>query len=252
MKRFITMLFGLIFLCGCQKEAAKNTWVVATNATYAPYVSMKDGEIVGFDVDIAKIIAEKLHKKILIKDMGFDSLILALQQDKVDMIIGGISITPSREKEIYLIPYQGTPVKRFTLVLGEKPNFSIEKFEDLAGLNIAVQTGTIQQTFLERYPEIIINSLEGNTETLMNVQYKKSFAALVEPVIAQEMQLKFPHLTLIDLPLPAEFWVLGNGIGISKRHAEKKEMVMQLVEKMREEGILQELENKWFSGENHD
>ncbi|HET9843984.1 MAG TPA: transporter substrate-binding domain-containing protein [Gammaproteobacteria bacterium] len=252
MKKFITMVFGIIFLCGCQKETADNTWVVATNATYAPYVSIKDGKIVGFDMDVAKIIAEKLHKKIEIKDMGFDSLILALQQNKVDMIIGGISITPSREKEIFLIPYQGKPVTHFTLVLWEKPNRSIEKFEDLVGLHIAVQTGTIQQTFLERYPSIKIDSLEGNTETLMNVQYKKSFAALVEPVIAQEMQLKFPHLTLIDLPLPEEFWALGNGIGVAKNNPEKRDRVAQLIEDMQKEGILAQLEQKWLKVQTHD
>ena len=60
--------------------------VLGTNV-YPPYIFInEENEFVGFDIDIATMIAEKMQRKLVVKHMGFDALIIALKQKKVDMI----------------------------------------------------------------------------------------------------------------------------------------------------------------------
>src|SRR5688572_6002780 len=84
---------------GLQNEKSSEL-VLGTNAGYPPYESVNaNGDVEGFDIDVANAIAKKLNRKLVVKDMSFDALILALKQDKFDIIMSGISITAAREKE---------------------------------------------------------------------------------------------------------------------------------------------------------
>ena len=73
MKKIFVLIVITFILCGCTKNS--DELVMVTEAGFAPYEYYENGEIVGVDVDIAKYIAEKLNKKLVIKDVAFDSLI---------------------------------------------------------------------------------------------------------------------------------------------------------------------------------
>ncbi|MFO1257478.1 MAG: transporter substrate-binding domain-containing protein [Gammaproteobacteria bacterium] len=256
MKHWLVVLSLGIFsiLLGCSDKTVHGTTseqlIVGTNANYAPYVWIDKGEVVGFDKDILDKMGEKLGKKIIIKDMSFDSLILALNQNKVDIIMGGISITPSRMQQIDMIPYQGEPLKSFVLVFWEQPKKSIQTWNDLKGMKIAVQTGTLQDDFIQSIPDVITKTLDGNAEIVMDVQHHKSEAALFEPHIANDIKHKFPQTYLIELPLPNANWVMGNGIGVSKHNSELSKQISETIEALKSDGSIKMFEKKWFkSGE---
>jgi arginine transport system substrate-binding protein len=95
-------------------EVPSNLFVVGTNSGFPPFELLDDqGNLVGFDIDLARQIADALGKKLELKDMSFDALIVALQQGKIDCAIAGISITSRRQQEIALIHYFGEPLKKF-------------------------------------------------------------------------------------------------------------------------------------------
>ena len=75
--------------------------VVGTTSGYAPYVSINtEGEYEGFDIDIAKALADKLGRRLVIKDFGsMPALILAIKQNKADVLIWSISITQERKNK---------------------------------------------------------------------------------------------------------------------------------------------------------
>ncbi len=73
---------------------------VATNATFPPYEFYDKGQIVGIDVDLAKIAAERMGKCAVIEDMEFDSIVAALQTGKADIGIAGMTVTPERLKNV--------------------------------------------------------------------------------------------------------------------------------------------------------
>ena len=60
----------MITLCGCTKN--DNELVMVTEAGFAPFEFYENNEIVGVDIDIANAIADKLGKKLVIKDVAFD------------------------------------------------------------------------------------------------------------------------------------------------------------------------------------
>ena len=107
---FAVAILGTIFVKHFQatEKPSQETLIIGLQSGYPPFEFMDTtGKIVGFDVEIAEIIAEKLQKTLVIKDMEFEGEILSLKQGKIDLIISGMNITPSRLKEILMVPYHG-------------------------------------------------------------------------------------------------------------------------------------------------
>lgn len=76
------------------------TLVMATNAAFEPYEYMENGEIVGFDIDMAKAICDVLGMELKIENIEFDSIISAVQSGKADVGIAGMTVTEDRLKSI--------------------------------------------------------------------------------------------------------------------------------------------------------
>ncbi len=75
--------------------------VMGTNAEFEPFeYKGEGGKIIGFDVEMAKNIAKDLDRKLVIEDMAFDSLIMALESGKVDMILAGMTATDERRQSV--------------------------------------------------------------------------------------------------------------------------------------------------------
>lgn len=75
--------------------------VMGTNAEFAPFEYMDDNnEIAGYDIEIAKEIARKMGRELVIENMNFDSLIAALSSGKVDMVIAGMTASEERAQQV--------------------------------------------------------------------------------------------------------------------------------------------------------
>ncbi len=99
MKRLCLIIFIMILMCGCSKKD-KNQLVMVTEAGFAPYEYYENGEVVGVDVDIAKEIAKYLGKKLVVKDIAFDSIINEVKTGKADFGAAGISYSDDRAKNV--------------------------------------------------------------------------------------------------------------------------------------------------------
>ena len=78
-----------------------NTLVVYTEAGFAPFEYLKDGKIVGVDVDIMNRVGEKLGKKVKFENVGFDTIIDTVQKGKLCKVgAAGISVTPERQAKV--------------------------------------------------------------------------------------------------------------------------------------------------------
>lgn len=240
----LTLSLALAQAISCSKSAAPNadTITLGTHAGYPPYESIDvNGKVQGFDIDVANAIAQKLKKTLVIKDLGFDALVLSLKQGKIDFIMAGMSITPARQKEITMIPYQGEQVRSFVLVA------SGTDMNHLTG-NIAVQTGTWMEVYLRKQPGVTPKALEGTSEILMDVIHGKSDAGFLEPHVAKTVLPKHPNLKSIELPLKEADWVLGNGIGIKKENTALAAQIQKAVADLKANGELAKLEAKWLKG----
>ena len=106
----VAMVTTLFAGCSSKKKDDK-TWVIGTNAEFAPfeYVSKKDAVIndyAGIDIEIIKKIAEDNGKKIKINNMEFDSLLVALGNGQIDAAIAGMTVTEERQTQVdFSTPY---------------------------------------------------------------------------------------------------------------------------------------------------
>lgn len=76
------------------------TLVMATNAEFPPYEEEVNGEIVGFDVDMAMAICDELGMELKIEDMAFNSIITSVTLGEADIGVAGISVTPERSESV--------------------------------------------------------------------------------------------------------------------------------------------------------
>lgn len=81
-------------------EGKNGVLKMATNAEFEPYEYMEGGKVVGIDVDIAQAIADKLDMKLEIDNIEFDAIITAVQSDKADIGIAGMTVTEDRLENI--------------------------------------------------------------------------------------------------------------------------------------------------------
>lgn len=230
---------------GCYSAHQENVLIVGTNATYPPFEFIDDnGSVVGFDIDLANAIGKKLNKQIKVQEFAFDALILNLKKHRIDVLLAGMSITHSRQKEIVMIPYYGEDVKELILVTAKNVHMN-----DLLPLSkcssIAVQTGTFQEDYLLSVPGTSVRSFDSTLEVLMEVCCNKSQIAVLEPSVARVVLKDFPNLCATSMSLPEDQWVMGFGLGVAKDRPELAEQIRQAIQELKQEGVLAELEKKW-------
>ena len=128
--KFLLLLFAVY-----QLMATPEKIIVGISADYPPFEFIKDGEIVGFDVDLSKEIGKQLGVKIEIKEMSFAALINAINPGDIDLIISSATWNEQKSKVFdFSAPYYFD-----TLAILHK---SDSKIDNLNGKSIACQLGT--------------------------------------------------------------------------------------------------------------
>lgn len=122
----------------------KGEIVVAMEGTWAPWTYHDENDnLVGYDVEVAQKIAEKLGVTAVFVEGEWDGLLAGLDAGRYDMMVNGVEITEERaEKYDFTVPYGY--IRTAIIVNGE--NEEIQSFEDLAGKHTA---NTISSTYAE-------------------------------------------------------------------------------------------------------
>jgi polar amino acid transport system substrate-binding protein len=139
----VLMLASVMCFTSCKKE---ETLTVYTEAGFAPYEFVYEGDIVGVDVKIMEAVAAKLGKKLVIEDVNFDSIVGAVKTGKADAGAAGITITPERAEDVdFSIPYSST--EQYVIVKAD--NTAITNMETLMGKKVGVQQGTTSDFLID-------------------------------------------------------------------------------------------------------
>ena len=140
------MLAFSVLMCSIQKEDKKNVGeetsalpskiVIGLDDTFAPMgFKNEKGEIVGFDIDLAKEVAKRLNIEVEFKSINWDSKILDLNSGSIDLIWNGLTITPERTEETAMSkPYMSN---NQSIVV--RANSNIKTKSDLNGKIVGVQ-----------------------------------------------------------------------------------------------------------------
>ena len=246
MRRFVVIaslvLLVVVISAGIIDEIkARGYIVMGTEATYPPFefVDQKTKEIVGFDVDIAKAIADKLGVKLVIKDIAFDGLIPALLTKKIDMIVAAMTITPERQKMVdFSDPY-------FTagqvIVVRKADDFRPKSYEDLVGHKVAVQQGTTADIALSKVKGVELVRFTRFTDAFLELSLGRVDAVVLDSAPA-EAYVKFNPTLIISSPVLSEEKF---GIAVRKEDKDLLEFINGVLKDLKTSPY-DKLIGKWF------
>lgn len=237
-KALLLMILSTILVsCGDLKE--DTTWVVGTSADNPPYEFMRDGEIVGFDIDLMVAIGQYLGKNIDFRNMEFHGLLAALSSNNVDMVIAGMSITPERQKRVeFSIPYTDA---RIAVLFRENDKF--KEPEDLKGKHIGAQLGTIW-TLISHDMSAKYNyrtkALANNLMLIEELKNKRLDAVILEESQAQKFAEKSPELSAFSVKQ------YGTSFAIAlPRNTKLKKNIDHTIKQLKGNGTISALAKKW-------
>lgn len=240
----------LIAICLFTNSLWSADLIVGTTSAYAPFVSLDaQGQYVGFDIDIAEELAKKLKRTLVIKDLGsMPSLILALKQNKIDVIIWAVSMTEERQKQMEMIYYQGEKVTSLPLLFWKQIPEKISSIEAMTNdpkAVISVEAGSSQESFLLTVPGLNLKQVDKVMDAILELKYGESLATIVDPSLLTTILGKFPEIQVLNIPLPPSEQVFGNGICINKNNPTLAAEVKAAVFELRSTDKIAELERKW-------
>ena len=199
----VTAAFLTLTSCSDKKtdlEYVKANGKIVVGVTdYAPYDYEENGEWVGFDADMAKLLGEKLGVDVEFVEIDWEEKVTELKSKKIDLIWNGMTMTDELAKEMdFSTPYaQNSQVIVFNSAL----NPDIDSIEALAGKNIVVESGSAgEAAATETFADAKITGLPGQTKALFEVQAGTSDAAIVDYSIAKSLcgSGDYANLKIVD------------------------------------------------------
>lgn len=226
----------------------KDTLVIGIDDTFAP-MGFRDenGEMVGFDVDLAKAIGEKLGKKIEFQTIDWSMKETELNAGNIDFIWNGYTITDERKAQVSF----GTPYLKNRQIIITLADSEINSKADLKGKTVAAQTGSSAVDAIESEPDVLATfkdgkpvTYESNNDVLMDLEAGRVDAAVADEVIVRyyigkKGEEKFKILE-------EDFGKEEYGVGMRQSDTELVEAFNKAYAELKSEGTLAKISTKWF------
>ena len=249
---FAAALFGLMAALPAQAETLR----VGMECTYAPFnYRTPDGQMAGYDVDVATGIAERIGAEVEYVCQEWDGMIPALLANKFDLIVASMSITDERKQKIdFSIPYR-VSVGR---ILGAKDTH-LKLFDDAGapipaafnGLRFGVERASTYARWVEaKLPGAEVVLYDGNQPMLLDLQNGRLDIAITNPMKAYLDFLSKENGAGFEFVSPAleepEFFGPGVGVGLRKGNEELLAKIDKALADMTADGTLEEYSLKYF------
>ena len=263
MKRIITLFFIFIFAISCSKTQTQNTevssadnslqkvkengkLVLGLDDTLAPMGFRDDnGEIVGFDIDLAREVANRLGVELEAKPIDWSSAILSLKKGDVDVIWNGFAVNESRKQQVnFTKPY----LYNRLMIAKYSDRDDINSKEDLKGKIVGVQSGSSNYETLVNDPvskEIKeIRQYDSYVNAFLDLEAKRIDAVIVDEIVARYyISKENADFTLLeDKPITSQYL----SVGLRKTDTELLNAIDKALDDMRADGKAAEISTKWF------
>lgn len=255
MKKIVSILGLIALLLGCAPTADSQTDTslediledevfVLGHTDYPPFGMLDAGESIGFDIDMAQELTNRLGVELETKYIDWDSKQFELDNKNIDAIWNGFTITAAREKEVtFTQPYFDNHIVMMSL----KGN-SYESLADLEDQVVGVELQSSGQIALEE-KEDIYNSLEkmmkytSVSEALMALKTGGIDVIVVDENFARYVSSKESELYEIS---EERFNPENYGVGLRKGSNALAEKIDELIDEMIEDGSASKISEKWF------
>lgn len=231
---------------------------VATNAEFKPFEFLDEStnEVIGFDVDLMNMIAEKIGAEITFENMEFDGVVASIPSGTCDVAISGLTINAARSKTVdFSVPYyedssQILIVKKDDTIFTGTTKAELDT--QLENKRVGVCTGFTGQAYAQGDEEWGFAGITGADVKIYDnvglaVQDLKN--GMIDAVIMDDTPAKEAATTaenaddvkVIDVALTTEAY----GIAIKKGNTDLKEKIDTAIAELKAAGKIDELKTKW-------
>lgn len=230
---------------------------IGTDAGYLPWTgTTASGDFTGFDIDLARLVCQRLQRPCRFTAQPWEGLIPALEQGKYDILVGGISITPERAKRLaFTQSYANLPINFAAATsagLNGKASWPDLKAA-LAGKTIGVQSGTQSQKFVDNELKDVVDVRLYDNQDSLNLDLlagridaavagRSPWIALTRSDQGADIEILSPNLDF------EQFNYLGVGVGGLSRK-DQAELLQQwdaALCALKAEGEVKRLAETWF------
>ena len=260
-KIFLPLLLMIFFIAGCggSQQGSKDvndpkyngTLVIGLDDEYAPFgFRDKDGELVGFDIDLANEAAGRMGVKFEFKPINWNNKENDLDAGQIDIIWNGLDITPERQERIlYSKPYMDN---RQILLSKKSADFTFLSEYDLAEKIVGTQAGSNSEDYIAGNKPLMKSIKEFKTYST----FKQAFADLtegkVDVLVVDELAARY-ELSKIPRKFEITEVTIGPateiGIGFRKSDTALRDRVQKVFDEMVADGTTKKISEKWFQAD---
>lgn len=214
--------------------------LMSTNAAFPPYeMTTDDGGFAGIDVEIAGAIAEKLGLELEILDMDFDAALLAVQQNKSDIVMAGVSVTDDRLLVMNFSDTYTTAVQ--VIIVKEGSEVTADTLGDYM---IGTQRGTTGNIYCtDDYGDDHVLAYDNGATAVQALMNGQVDAVVIDSAPAQEFVAANPGLTILETEYVTEEYA----IGMNKSNTALLGAVNAALEELTADGTVQAIIDKYIS-----
>ena len=249
----ITMkkILALVLVCmfALTGMAMAETLKMGTNAAFPPYEFYDDetGEIVGIDAEVAAAIAEKLGYELEIVDMDFDSLIPAVSNGKVDVVLAGMTVTEERKQNVDFTASYATGVQ--VVIVKEDSDITLDAlFAEGASHKIGVQQGTTGDLYstwdLEDNGLATVERFKTGTDAVLALTSGKVDCVVIDNEPAKNFVAANEGLKILDTEYITEEYAIALAKG-----SELTEKINTALEELIADGSVKAIVDKYITAE---
>lgn len=234
--------------------------IMGTSATIEPFSFHSNGMLTGLDVELGRLIAERMGKRIEIVDMAFEGLIPALQSGKIDFALANFNVTEERKKLInYSVPYIANDISALVrrpapVVIGNvQPDKTVTTHNDgkklasvadLKDKRIGLLLGSVHDSYAAKhYPNATILQYKSPSDILLAVKSGKVDAGM------------YTRETLVEiLRSDADLGLLGDslfsvpiGIGFNRDNSTLRKEFDEFLRQIKASGVYGDMIDRWMS-----
>jgi arginine/ornithine transport system substrate-binding protein len=252
MKKLLALITITLLLAAGTVQAKEWKKVrVAIEGAYPPFSQITpDGQLIGFDVDIAKALCEAMGAEAVLITQDWDGMIPALLAKKYDTIIASMSITEERLQKVdFTKKYYQTPAK----FMARKGLISTFSTDSLKGKTVGVQRETVHDKYLTDIygKDISIKRYGSLDEAYLDVDAGRldilmaDSVALLDGFLSKDKGKDYEFIGP-DMVDPKWF---GPGIGaaVRKEDTDLKEKLNAAIDKIRSDGTYDKIQKKYFN-----
>jgi polar amino acid transport system substrate-binding protein len=223
----------------------KGTLVLGLDDSFPPMgFRGDDGEITGFDIDLAKEVCKRMNLELKIQPIDWDAKILDLNSKDIDVIWNGLSISPERSESIsFSKPYIAN--KQIIIV---RSGSGIDTKSDLAGKEVGIQLGSTAEDAINKEPDVVnsfskLSKYQDNVQALMDLS-----AGGIDAVVVDEILGRYYIADKTDTYAVATDYFSEENYGIGFRKGENAFVaaVDKTIDEMVADGTAADISKKWF------